>query len=155
MKFLNISEDEYLVQKMIDAYLNEHSKCVHGSYLVLNDLGESFSIKKEKYVIIGLWNITGKTRNILVRNLQTQKYYFEDSKIIAEALGYNNLRNLVTNTEIDWNLTDDYKYRNDKKTKYLLIDHESATNMYIDIASSRHDAYLEEDEVEETVEETE
>lgn len=154
MKFLNISDDDYLVQKLVYTYKNEHSKCVHGSYLILSDLGEHFFLKKEKYIISGLWNIIGKTRNILIQNLQTLKYYFEDSKIISEALGYSNLRNLVTNTEIDWSLTDDYKYRNDKKTKYTLIDHESTTNM-IDIASSRHDAYLEEGEMEESIDDTE
>jgi len=77
-------------------YINEHAKFMHSSYLLSTDLGREFEYENETYSVIGLWDYIGYEKIILIKNQKTGYYSVLPSKLIAAALGYDSLRNLVT-----------------------------------------------------------
>jgi hypothetical protein len=102
-----------LVQNSVDTlrrdYIREHSKFIHSSYLLLEDLDKEVEMYGKKYTIAGLWDIIGYSKIILLKSL-TGGYAYTDSKEVAEALGYKKFRNFVTGKEITYDISAVYKY---------------------------------------------
>ena len=108
-----------LEEKFKNAFLREHAKFIHGSWLVKSDLGKTFNLEGQEWTIAGLWNM-GNRKQILVKSGDT--YALEESKAISQALGYANMRNLITEEEHGWNLEE-------KNTKLIALEKEEPEEM--------------------------
>jgi hypothetical protein len=103
MKLLSLSPSSE--EKFRKEYLNDHSKFIHTSWLLKEDLGKTSVINGVNWTIVGLWDIEGIRRQILLRS-ENGTYAFEDSKIVCQGMGIYNMRNLVTGQEHkDWVFT--------------------------------------------------
>lgn len=96
MKYLNISSS--LEPKFRMSFLNDHSKFIHSSWLLKEDIDKKSTINGVEWTIVGLWDLTGTRRLILLRS-DKGAYAFEDSKIVSEGMGFFNMRNQVTGEE--------------------------------------------------------
>lgn len=96
MKNVNISSS--LEAKFRQSFLNDHSKFIHASWLLKEDLGKTSVIDGVTYTIVGLWDLSGSRRLILLKG-ERGGYAFEDSKIVSEGMGFYNMRNQVTGVE--------------------------------------------------------
>lgn len=96
MKNVNISSS--LEAKFRQNYLNDHSKFIHASWLLKEDIDKTSVIDGVTYTIVGLWDLAGTRRLILLKN-ERGGYAFEDSKIVSEGMGFYNMRNQVTGVE--------------------------------------------------------
>ena len=100
MQYLNISSS--LEDKYRKAYISDHSKFIHSSWLLKEDLGKVSVIDDVSWTIIGLWDLIGFRRQILLRS-DRGFYAIEDSKIVSQGMGIRNMRNFVTGEEHeDW-----------------------------------------------------
>lgn len=97
MQYLNISPQ--LENKVRERFVIDHSKFIHSSWLILSDLGKTSVINDETWTIIGLWDIAG-TRRLIVIKSEAGRYAMVDSKVVANGMGIFNLRNLVTGEEL-------------------------------------------------------
>ena len=96
MKYVNISSS--LEKKFRDMFLMDHSKFIHASWLLKEDIDKKSVIDGTEFTIVGLWELAGTRRLILLKS-STGSYAFEDSKIVSEGMGFFNMRNLVTGKE--------------------------------------------------------
>ncbi len=96
MKYINISS--YLEKKFRLSFLNDHSKFIHSSWLLKEDIDKKSTINGVEWTIVGLWDLAGTRRLILLRS-DKGAYAFEDSKIVSEGMGFFNMRNQVTGEE--------------------------------------------------------
>ena len=96
MKYVNISSS--LEKKFRDMFLMDHSKFIHASWLLKEDIDKKSVIDGTEFTIVGLWELAGTRRLILLKS-STGSYAFEDSKIVYEGMGFFNMRNLVTGKE--------------------------------------------------------
>lgn len=94
-------------------FLNYHQKFIHSSWLLTEDLGKKIKILNKEYQIIGLLQAYNKSNKILLID-EEQDCYYEEDKIVANALGFTRLRNLVTGKEIDWKIENNHKKTNKK-----------------------------------------
>jgi hypothetical protein len=108
-----------LEEKFKEAFLKEHSKFIHGSWLIKSDLGKSVTIEGCEWTVVGLWNM-GNRKQVLLKSVDS--YALEESKAVAQAMGYSNMRNLITGEEHSWNLEE-------KKGKLILIEKEEEEDM--------------------------
>ena len=96
MKYVNISSS--LEKKFRDQFLMDHSKFIHASWCLKEDIDKKTVIDGVEFTIVGLWDLAGIRRNILLRT-ERGSYAFEDSKIVSQGMGFFNMRNLVTGKE--------------------------------------------------------
>jgi hypothetical protein len=96
MKYVNISSS--LEKKFRDQFLMDHSKFIHASWCLKEDIDKKTTIDGVEFTIVGLWDVAGIRRNILLRT-ERGSYAFEDSKIVSQGMGFFNMRNLVTGKE--------------------------------------------------------
>jgi hypothetical protein len=96
MQYLNISDR--LEEKVRERFISDHSKFIHSSWLILSDLGKTSVINGETWTVIGLWDLAGTRRQIVIKS-EAGRYAMVDSKVVANGMGYSNLRNLVTGEE--------------------------------------------------------
>jgi hypothetical protein len=96
MKHVNISSS--LEAKFRQNYINDHSKFIHASWLLKEDLDKKSVINGTEWTIVGLWDLAGTRRLILLKS-ERGSYAFEDSKIVSEGMGFFNMRNQVTGVE--------------------------------------------------------
>jgi len=76
----------------------DHSKFIHASWCLKEDIDKKTVIDGVEFTIVGLWDLAGIRRNILLRT-ERGSYAFEDSKIVSQGMGFFNMRNLVTGKE--------------------------------------------------------
>lgn len=96
MKYVNISS--VLEEKFRKNFLSDHSKFVHASWLLKEDLGKTSVIDGVTWTVAGLWDLVGTRRLILLKS-ESGSYAFEDSKIVSEGMGFFRMRNQVTGVE--------------------------------------------------------
>lgn len=96
MKYVNISSS--LEKKFREHFLMDHSKFIHASWCLKEDIDKKTIIDGTEFTIVGLWDLAGIRRLILLRTA-SGSYAFEDSKIVSEGMGFFNMRNLVTGKE--------------------------------------------------------
>ena len=99
-------------------YVREHSKFMHSSYTIFEDLDKKVTIEDFDYTIAGLWDIIGFKKTILLKEVGKEtSYAYTDSKIVAEALGFTNYRNLVTGVQVPYNMAAEYRIKKANKFK--------------------------------------
>jgi hypothetical protein len=101
--------------------VREHAKFIHSSYVIAEDLGKKVTINELDYTIVGLWDIIGFKRNILVKEVGKEtSYAFADSKVIAEALGFTNYRNLVTGVQVPYDMAAEFRIKKSQHKSMLI-----------------------------------
>ena len=99
-------------------YVREHAKFIHSSYTIAEDLGKTVTIEDFDYTIAGIWDIIGFKKNILLKEVGKEtSYAYADSKIVAEALGFTNYRNLVTGVQVNYDMAAEYRIKKANKFK--------------------------------------
>jgi len=99
-------------------YVREHAKFIHSSYTITEDLGKTVKIDEFNYTIAGIWDIIGFKKNILLKEVGKEtSYAYADSKIVAEALGFTNYRNLVTGEQVPYDMAAEYRIKKANKFK--------------------------------------
>ena len=98
-KYLNINAESVGMCKYRKDFTNQHSKFLHSSWLLKEDLDKQVTLNGTDYTIWGLYDIHHSRYYILLKPVGTGAFYIEDSKTVARALGYTRMRNLVTGVE--------------------------------------------------------
>lgn len=163
MKYVSLHKNS--VDKLRNDYIREHSKFIHSSYLLLEDLDKEVVIRGKKFTIAGLWDIVGYRKIILLR-AENGTHAHLDSKEIAAALGFNTFRNFVTGKPITYDIESQTKYN--AMLSKIKIEQEEASPMVAVVESDedetekteevdvlvldRDDEYVPEEETEETEE---
>jgi len=101
MRYIGISSASE--PKLRQYYISDHSKFIHASWLLKEDLDRVSVIDGENWRIAGLWDLILFRREILLRNERGQ-YAVEDSRIVSEGLGHYKMRNRITGEESNWSL---------------------------------------------------
>lgn len=92
------------VERLRKDYTHEHSKFIHSSFLLLEDLDKTFNLNNKSYQIVGLWDTIGFEKIILLADLEDGGYSFAPSKMVARAMGIYNMRNLVNGKILNFRL---------------------------------------------------
>jgi hypothetical protein len=83
-------------------FTNQHSKHIHASWLIKEDLDREVEIDGLRFTIHGLWDLVGVRYLILLNPIGGGPFLVTDSRRVANALGYSRMRNLVTGEEHNW-----------------------------------------------------
>jgi hypothetical protein len=98
-KFLNINANAVGMSKYRDDFSSQLSKFIHCSWIIKEDLDREVTVNGVDYTIWGLYDIHHSRYHILLKPVGTGAFLIEDSKVVAHALGYSRMRNLVTGVE--------------------------------------------------------
>lgn len=147
-KYIHLPPDAVGMHKFADSFNNQHSKFIHSSWLLKSDYGRKVTMDEKDYTIYGLYDTAGSRCMIMLRPAIPGPFRIEDSKFVAEALGYKRLRNLVTGEEHKWDFvrgknnyvfvtagvieTVDLSYRNYENPEKDFMSNTSSTETYID-----------------------
>lgn len=101
-RFIPLTIGSPCVERMRTDFTNLHSKHIHASWLIKEDLGREVEIDDQRYIIYGLWDMIGVRYLILLNPIDGGPFLVTDSRRVANALGYSRMRNLVTGEEHTW-----------------------------------------------------
>lgn len=125
LKYTKFPKNAFGMEKYINQYRNHHSKFIHNSWLLLEDLGREVTIEGKNYTIWGMWENDGRRCTIMLDPVDGGYLRLEDSRNVANALGYRRMRNAVTGEEHNWDFPKrgwtalDYINSKDQKTMQL------------------------------------
>lgn len=97
MQYLN-NLSSSLEDKFAKNFTNDHSKFIHCSWLLKEDLGRKTTLDGIEWTIVGEWNQVNLHRMILLRSPQSG-YAIEDSAEVSKGMGYTSMRNFVSGLE--------------------------------------------------------
>jgi len=109
MKYVSLTK--FSEERLRKDYINQHSRFIHSSWLLLEDLDKEVELYGRNYRIAGLWDTAGHKKIILLQNTENNTYAYTESKEIANALGFTKFRNLVTGKEITYDLEAEAKVK--------------------------------------------
>lgn len=109
MKYVSLSK--FSEQRLRKDYINQHSRFIHSSWLLLEDLDKEVELYGRNYRIAGQWDTAGSKKIILLQNTENNTYAYTDSQEVANALGFTKFRNLVTGKEITYDLAAEAKVK--------------------------------------------
>jgi len=98
-QYITLSSDSPSLPRFRYDYLNQHSKFIHASWLLKEDIDREVEMEGRKYNIFGLWEVHNGRYTILLKPVDGGAYLIADSKQVAIGLGYSRMRNLVTGVE--------------------------------------------------------
>jgi len=101
-RYITLTSDSPSLPKFRKDYLNQHSKFIHSSYCLKEDIDRELEINDIQYRIFGLWAVVGGNYTIMLQPIHGGPFYLADSKEVAGAMGYTRYRNLVTGVEHTW-----------------------------------------------------
>lgn len=84
------------IKRYITIYKNYHSRWVHSSWLMLEDLNRPVTYEDIDYTIFGMWDNDNAEVTIMLKPVTRGAFRLIKSKKVAIALGYNRMRNLST-----------------------------------------------------------
>lgn len=97
--YISLSSDSPALKRFRYEYTNQHSKFIHASWLLKEDIDREVEMYGVKYTIFGLWDMSSGKYTILLKPVDGGAYLIASSKEVANALGYVRMRNLVTGVE--------------------------------------------------------
>jgi hypothetical protein len=97
--YISLSSESPSLPRFRTDYLNQHSKFIHSSWLLKEDIDREVEMEGRKYTIFGLWEVHNGRYTILLKPVEGGAYLIADSKQVAIGLGYSRMRNLVTGVE--------------------------------------------------------
>jgi hypothetical protein len=106
-KYINMSPNAIGIDKYTKRYRDHHSKFIHSSWLLLEDLGRTVTLpdmhgSDTTYEIFGVWDADGSRVKIMLKDVNGGPFLIEESKIVSQALGYTRMRNAVNGEEHKW-----------------------------------------------------
>lgn len=105
-KYITLTTDSPSLPRFQKEYLNQHSRFIHCSWLLKEDINREVEMNGIKYTVFGLWEIIGSEWIIMMKPVEPGPFYLANSKEVARAMGYSKMRNAVTGKEH----TFDYEY---------------------------------------------
>ena len=84
------------IESYIKIYKNYHSRWIHTSWLLLEDLNRPVTYEDVDYTIFGMWDNENSEVIIMLKPVTRGAFRLLNSKKVAIALGYNRMRNLLT-----------------------------------------------------------
>ena len=105
-KYITLTTNSPSLPKFRKEYLNQHSRFIHCSWLLKEDLDREVTLNDIKYTVFGLWEIVGSEWLIMLKPVEGGPFYLANSKEVARAMGYSKMRNAVTGIEHNF----DYNY---------------------------------------------
>jgi hypothetical protein len=107
IKYIAMSPNAIGIEKYVRRYMDQHSKFVHSSWLLKEDWGREVTLpdrdgSDQVYSIYGMWSMDGSKVKVMLKRIDGGPFLIEESKIIANAMGYNRMRNAVTGLEYTW-----------------------------------------------------
>jgi len=114
-KYIILSPDAIGMEKYVRRYKDHHSKFIHASWLLKEDLGKTVVLPDmhgidTTYEIYGLWDNESSRIKVLLKDVNGGPFMIEESKVISHALGYTRMRNLVTGEEHKWDYVNQSKF---------------------------------------------
>lgn len=97
--YITLSNDSPALKRFRYEFTNQHSKFIHASWLLKEDIDRELEMHGVKYSIFGLWDMSGGKYTILLKAVEGGPYLIASSKDVSNALGYVRMRNLVTGKE--------------------------------------------------------
>lgn len=97
--YITLSNNSPALKRFRYEYTNQHSKFIHASWLLKEDIDREVEMHGVKYSIFGLWDMSGGKYTILLKAVEGGPYLIANSKDVSNALGYVRMRNLVTGKE--------------------------------------------------------
>lgn len=98
-QYISLSSDSPALKRFRYEYTNQHSKFIHASWLIKEDIDREVEMYGVKYTIFGLWDMSASKYTILLKPVNGGAYLIANSKDVSNALGYVRMRNLVTGVE--------------------------------------------------------
>jgi len=98
-RYISLDLKSHSLPRYRKEYLNQHSKFIHASWLLKEDIDREVTLNDIKYTIFGIWEVVNSKYNIMLKPVEGGPFYIADSKAVANALGYVRMRNLVTGEE--------------------------------------------------------
>ena len=83
MKYVSLTK--FSEERLRKDYINQHSRFIHSSWLLLEDLDKEVELYGRNYRIAGLWDTAGHKKIILLQNTENNTYAYTESKEIANA----------------------------------------------------------------------
>jgi len=105
-KYITLTTDSPSLPKFRKEYLNQHSRFIHCSWLLKEDIDREVEMNGIKYTVFGLWEIIGTDWVIMLKPIEGGPFFLSNSKDVARAMGYSKMRNAVTGVEHNF----DYAY---------------------------------------------
>ena len=105
-KYITLTTDSPSLPKFKKEYLNQHSRFIHTSWLLKEDIDREVEMNNIKYTVFGLWEIIGSDWIIMLKPVEGGPFFLANSKEVSRAMGYSKMRNAVTGKEH----TFDYAY---------------------------------------------
>lgn len=84
------------IERYIKLYKNYHSRWIHSSWLLLEDLNRPVTYDGIDYTIFGMWDNENSEVLILLKPTTRGSFRLLNSKKVSIALGYNRMRSLLT-----------------------------------------------------------
>jgi len=78
-------------------FLNEHSKFVTKSMMIMTDLDRQFDFDNHTYTVVGQW-INEQALDIVIRD-ENKNYFRGAHREVSLMMGHNNYRNPITGKE--------------------------------------------------------
>ena len=105
-KYITLTTGSPSLPKFQKEFLNQHSRFIHCSWLLKEDLNREVEMNGIKYTVFGLWEIIGTDWIIMLKPTEGGPFFLSNSKDVARAMGYSKMRNAVTGVEHNF----DYAY---------------------------------------------
>lgn len=105
-KYITLTTGSPSLPKFRKEYLNQHSRFIHTSWLLKEDIDREVTLNDIEYTVYGLWEIVGSEWIIMLKPVNGGPFYLANSKEVARAMGYSKMRNAVTGVEHNF----DYAY---------------------------------------------
>jgi hypothetical protein len=103
-RYLGLSETTIGLERFRKSYRTYHSRFIHSSWLLLEDLDRKVTLNGTEYTVFGMWDSFGSQYDIMLKPVEGGAFYLSTSKEIAHAMGYSRMRNLVTGEEHKWDV---------------------------------------------------
>jgi hypothetical protein len=103
-RYLGLEKSTLSLSKFRNSFINHHSKFIHSSWLILEDLDKEVTINDIAYTIFGMWDTYGSPYDIMLKPVNGGLMYLASSNEISRAMGYKRMRNLVTGIEHTWDM---------------------------------------------------
>lgn len=116
MKYITLIPDAE--KRLRKDYIREHSKFIHSSWLLYEDLDKKVEFYDRTFTIAGLWDVIGHKKLILLK-AENGTYGHLDSQEVAAALGYTRFRNLVTGKELTYDMAAEFRIKKSRNI-YLM-----------------------------------
>ncbi|NBO22355.1 hypothetical protein EBU94_03305 [bacterium] len=101
IKYFSVDPLAIGMHRYVRIFRNYHRRFIHSSWLIESDLNREVTINGIDYTVFGMWDNDNPEVIIMLQPIDGKgPFLLEDSKVVAQNLGYTKMRNLVTGKEL-------------------------------------------------------